>query len=218
MPLSRHAAVVLDDRDPEQAGRLQVMIPTLSGTDAPWPDWVPPRLPGCAGEEGAGLVWIPPQQSVVVVEAEAGGAGGIWWVAGELGARSRLPAPLRADYPATSGWVDRAGDHAALLGPDGARLQAFDAAGGVAAQLRAASSGVRVEGARIDLTGPGATPAHPYLLTAAFFADLALVLAEVVAVGAASAIPTPATSQMILDLATSLSAGAPYLSRRIRGD
>lgn len=81
---------------------------------------------------------------------------------------------------------------------------------------------VQISGVTIELGGGTIPPIHPYLLTMTYLSDLLLVLADVVAIGAAIPTMTPfvatnATS-MIAKIGTSLGAGAPYLSTRISGD
>ncbi len=83
-------------------------------------------------------------------------------------------------------------------------------------------SAVQINGGTIEMGGGVIPPIHGYILSLTFLADLALLAADVVAAGAAipSMSPYVATNatNMIAKIATSLSAGAPYLSTRISGD
>lgn len=90
------------------------------------------------------------------------------------------------------------------------------------AAAKLSGTAVQINGGTIEL-GDGVTPPlNPYLLTLSFFADLALVLPEIVAIGAGIpsglAVPAPNAGTMAGKIATSLGAGAPYLSTRITGD
>jgi hypothetical protein len=126
-------------------------------------------------------------------------------------------------------------DQAALMSPGGDALQMGPTdvilmhRDGVAnLSLRsgdlAALSGttVQISGANIQLGGGVVAPTNPYILSMAFLTALNLVLAEVIAIGAGIPaglpVPTPNTTLMQGNIATSLAAGAPYLSTRINGD
>lgn len=211
MPVTLHRAIVLDAQDPEQRGRLRLEIPTLSGPGAPYPAWVPPLL------GRAGVVWIPPPQTAVSVAVDASGAR--WIGIQDAGA---LPAQVRAEYPDAAGLVDPSGVASVVAAPQAGVVAEVRAApdADATARLQLADAVARLQGSLIYLQAPdaGAPPLHPYLLTTAFLADLAAVLTEIAAGLALVPAPAPLTTQMAADIGASLSAGAPYLSTRIRGD
>lgn len=64
--MRHYVAIVQDNADPDQVGRLQLEIPGL--LDGTHPDWIPPRAPA-----GPGLVWIPRKDDRVIVERGEGG-------------------------------------------------------------------------------------------------------------------------------------------------
>jgi hypothetical protein len=80
----------------------------------------------------------------------------------------------------------------------------------------------QINAGTIELGGGSAPPIHPYMLTLEFLADMLTVLTDVIAIGAAiptltAYVATNATT-MASKIGTSLSTGAPYLSKRIKGD
>lgn len=86
----KYRAVVLDNQDPEQVGRLQLQVPAVLGTLAS--AWALPCAP-YAGP-GVGLHAVPPVGAAVWVEFEAGNPelpiwSGGWWGHGEPPADER---------------------------------------------------------------------------------------------------------------------------------
>jgi hypothetical protein len=81
---------------------------------------------------------------------------------------------------------------------------------------------VQISGGSIELGDGSIPPTNPYILSLSFMADLALLCADVIAIGAA--IPTMSpyvatnAASMSGKIGSSLGAGAPYLSTRIYGD
>lgn len=236
MPLRYYTGFVRDNNDPEQRARLKLEIPGFTGVGVTHPSWIAARIPG--GPAGSGLFFLPPVDSVIVVEADE--AGNLRWGGGGFGAVNTLPPILAENYPRRSGFTSPEGAHGLVLDEDGGlRIEiagghvvrvAPAGDGGVPAAVEIALAGggsIRIAGGAVEVNGTaialgdGTTPPlHPFLLTNIFLAQLAGVLAEVVAIGAAATpapIPTTLTAQLIADIATSLSAGAPLLSTRIKG-
>ena len=81
---------------------------------------------------------------------------------------------------------------------------------------------VQVSGGTIELGGGTLAPLHKYILSIPFFTDLAVVMAEIAAIGAGIPlmlpVPTPGAIAMAASLPASLASGPPYLSTRITGD
>ena len=200
-------ATVVDNADPDRQGRLKLAIPGLLEEEASeHPDWIP----GCfvAGPTG-GLILIPPVGAIVTVISDRTGTG-LRWQGAPLSGRNVLPALLRASYPSRAG----------VVSPDG-------------------SSGVYVgtgeAGIEADQITLGASRDHGLLLTGAFLPDLNTVLqalavflttsstataAPQIAAAAATFLASiggpPGT--LATGITTSLTAGAPYLSVRTKGD
>ena len=114
-------ATVTDNQDPDELGRLQLLIPPLSGSDEPYPGWVQPRVPG--GSAACGMIWIPPVDSVVLVDVDQ--AGRVRWSGEAFGALNTIPDALRINYPLRAGFSSPSGDHLVLVDDDqGAIMQA----------------------------------------------------------------------------------------------
>lgn len=81
---------------------------------------------------------------------------------------------------------------------------------------------VQINGGTIELGGGVSSPGDAYILSSSFLSDLSSVCSDIIAIGAAIPSMTPyvATNAatMLANIATSLGAGAPYLSTRIFGD
>lgn len=92
--MTTYDAIVRDNRDPDELGRLRLEVPGLFGSDRLAPGWVPARI-GPAGGGGVGLWWIPPVNARVVVEI-AGAGQQLRWIGTELGRSARAPSWLRA--------------------------------------------------------------------------------------------------------------------------
>lgn len=106
-------ATVVDNLDEDELGRLSLIIPGISGTKDPHPDWIPPRVTPGAGP-ASGWFYVPPVDAVVVVERDA--AGVLRWTGGTWGAVNTIPELLAANYPRRSGFTS----------PEGATVLALD--------------------------------------------------------------------------------------------
>lgn len=130
-----YQAIVRDNRDPEQRGRLRLEVPELLGPGVVSPDWVAPRI--TAPQAGAvGWLCIPATGATVVLEANGPGhdpaARGWRWQGSEA---LDLPQALRAGYPARAGATSPDGSAVAVLGPDLAALLASTVRLGASEQL-----------------------------------------------------------------------------------
>lgn len=100
--IRRFPAIVSDNQDPEQLGRLLLEIPGIMGEDDPvHPDWIPPRV-GAAGPGVVGFLLLPPVGAATYVEVDAGGA--ISWVGADFGGKNKIPPDLLTNYPRRSGF------------------------------------------------------------------------------------------------------------------
>lgn len=106
-------ATVVDNADPDELGRLSLVIPGLSGAEDPHPEWIPPRVTPGAGP-ASGWFFVPPVDAVVVVELDS--AGALRWTGGTWGAVNTIPELLAANYPRRSGFSS----------PEGANVLALD--------------------------------------------------------------------------------------------
>jgi len=115
-PTRYYTAVVTDNEDPDELGRLRVICPELYGDGATEiPSWVAPRVyTGAAA--GAGWWFIPPVDSIVFLEASP--AGDLRWSGGTWGQVNAPPDFLTANYPHRSGFTSPEGGHALALDDD----------------------------------------------------------------------------------------------------
>lgn len=190
-----YTATVQDNDDPDKAGKLQLVIPELTGPDDPHPDWIEARIVA-GGPDAVALFWLPPNNAIVIVEADDG--GGLRWLGSTVGDVHTLPQAVVAGYPLVAGLTDPTGAHAVWLdGNEGGGVRVV--AGGTGATIKLASSSTATT--------------HPLVLGDSFLQDLQGVLTEI-ATGLA-AVPFVATNTlaMAVKVTTALSAGAPYLSR-----
>ena len=113
---SYYTAIVVDVEDPDELGRLRLIIPELYGDGATeYPGWIPPRVPAGAGA-GAGWWFVPPVDSIVLVERTP--AGDLRWTGGTWGQVNEVPAFLAANYPRRSGFTSPEGGHSLAMDED----------------------------------------------------------------------------------------------------
>jgi hypothetical protein len=160
--IGKYRATVLQNIDPEQRGRLQLMIPDVLG---PIPStWAEACVP-LAGPTGPpmGVYMVPPIGAGVWVEFEQGDLNYPVWVGCRWGAPSDIPPLVRAGLPASpSIALQTLGQHTVLISD----MPPTPATGGV--MLRSASNAMLVvndsgiyisngKGATITLVGPTVT-------------------------------------------------------------
>jgi hypothetical protein len=187
-------ATVVDNLDPDELGRLSLIIPGITGADDPHPDWIPPRVTPGAGP-ASGWFYVPPVDAVVVVELDAGGA--LRWTGGTWGAVNTIPEFLADNYPRRSGFTSPEGGHTfALDEDDGAYV--LVASGGRLVVTTDPELGAAVE---------------PVILGATFLTDLAAGLTEVLAAVSMLGLPATNLGTWIGNAQASTGGtGAPYLS------
>lgn len=111
-----YSAVVTDNADPDELGRLRVICPELYGDDVTeFPDWIPPRVGPGAGP-AAGWWFIPPVDAIVFLEESP--AGDLRWSGGAWGQVNTPPEFLAANYPRRSGFTSPEGAHSLALDED----------------------------------------------------------------------------------------------------
>jgi hypothetical protein len=95
----KYRGVVLQNVDPEQRGRLQLMIPDVLGAIPS--SWAEPCVP-LAGPTGPpmGVYMVPPIGTGVWVEFEQGDPDHPIWVGCRWGAQSNVPTMAKAGNPA----------------------------------------------------------------------------------------------------------------------
>jgi hypothetical protein len=100
------AARVNNNNDPDKMGRLEVIIPQVTGA-APHPNWAWPMatLPGA---QDRGSLWLPENQDSVWVIFEHGNPNYPTW-SGGWHAKDELHADLQTNYPSRRGLVTKAG-------------------------------------------------------------------------------------------------------------
>lgn len=187
-------AVVADNQDPDELGRLSLVIPGISGADQPHPEWIPARVTPGTGP-GAGWWFIPPVDAVVVVEVDA--AGALRWTGGTWGAVNTPPDFMVDSYARRSGFTS----------PEGAQTFALDEDSGAYVLVS--------PGARLVITSDPALGAtvEPVILGATCLGDLAAGLTEVLAAVAALGLPATNLSAWLANAqASTAGPGAPYLS------
>lgn len=117
MTVRFYSAVVSDNADPDQAGRLKLVIPEYSGSGE-YPDWVPGRLPltgpGQEDSPGAGgWISIPEVDSIVIVQVGLNAAPE--WSHAQAGEVAQVPSILRTNYPTRAGATSPDGSHGLAL-------------------------------------------------------------------------------------------------------
>ena len=97
--VGKYRATVIQNIDPEQRGRLQLMIPAVLGAIPS--TWAEPCVP-LAGPTGPpmGVYMVPPIGAGVWVEFERGDPDYPVWVGCRWGAQSDIPLAVRAGNPA----------------------------------------------------------------------------------------------------------------------
>jgi hypothetical protein len=202
-----YSAIVMDPDDPEQRGRLKLEIPEILGAGRTHPEWIHRRLP--AGPGACGLLFLPPVNSIVSVLEDL---GRLRWEGAELGDVNSLPAALADNYPARSGFSSPNGQQVlALDDSDGA---VFDLAGGL---LVGAGDVIDLRGTGVQLRSSEAATLEALILGDTFLGDLVAALAEVntalLSIGPlVGPFTTTNLTSMLVQIATALGAGAPYLS------
>jgi len=121
MSVRYYSAVVQANDDSERPGYLKLLIGGYSGPDEAYPEWIPPRL---HIGKGGGLWWIPPVDSVVIVEEED---GVLYWGPATVGSVNTIPEPFKANYPARVGLASQDGSHYLAL-ETGANVELVSAA------------------------------------------------------------------------------------------
>jgi uncharacterized protein involved in type VI secretion and phage assembly len=160
--IGKYRATVLQNIDPEQRGRLQLMIPDVLGPMAS--TWAEACVP-LAGPTGPpmGVYMVPPIGAGVWAEFEQGDLNYPLWVGCRWGAQSDIPPLARAGLPASpSIALQTLGQHTILISD----MPPTPATGGV--MLRSATNAMLVvndsgiyisngKGATITLVGPTVT-------------------------------------------------------------
>ena len=114
--------------------------------------------------------------------------------------------------------LDEETNQIALVHKDGTELIILDP--GV---LKLNATALQMGAGTIELTDGTSPGLNPYLLTLAFFADLALAVTDILAINAAipGGVPVPVTpglTALAANIPTSLATGAPYLSTITSGN
>lgn len=116
-----HAAIVVDNRDPQKLGRLKLKCQTLTGADFQLPTWIEPQVQMFTSVGGGAALWLPAIKSTVILVCDVSEAmddipnerfmqnPGFKWRPAPLGKAMPLPSALAADYPNTRGFVTPAG-------------------------------------------------------------------------------------------------------------
>lgn len=111
-----YPAIVTDNDDPDQLGRLLLEIPGLLGTEDPeHPDWIYPCF-AAAGPGAAALFFIPPVGAAVYVDQDV--SGGLRWRGADFGGVNTIPPDLLVNYPRRSGFSAPGGRHLLALDDD----------------------------------------------------------------------------------------------------
>lgn len=111
-----YSAVVTDNADPDELGRLRVICPELYGdAETELPAWIAPRV-GPGTGPGSGWWWIPPVDAIVLLEASP--AGELRWSGSGWGQVNTPPSFLAANYPRRAGWTSPEGGHSVALDED----------------------------------------------------------------------------------------------------
>ena len=120
-----HFAIVTDNNDPEQRGRLKMRSQSLIGADYEMPDWIEPESPLFTSTGGGGSLFLPKIGTLVELvvavhdvdmdqmpaERFLQNPSGKWRHASHSASQDKLPLPddLRTHYPNRRGFVTPAG-------------------------------------------------------------------------------------------------------------
>lgn len=223
------AARVNNNNDPDKKGRLEIVVPQVSG-DAPHPRWAWPADSMLSPAAGYGSLFIPEKDSWVLVEFENGNPSypfwkGGWWAADEL------PDDLKTNYPKRRGFVTVSGHQLIFDDSTGADSKVIlkHASGhtitlsGTTPEVTIATTGkIVLDAAFIELVKDAVQKG---LFGTAFTTDLANVMTQLVAVLSAGTEGSP-VAQILVGLAAALPAleefianlqtgGPPYLSEKV---
>jgi len=115
------AAVVTDNADPDELGRLRVICPELYGEDGAteFPGWIAPRVPAGAGP-ASGWWFVPPVDAIVALELTP--SGELRWTGSGWGQVNTVPEFLAGNYPRRSGFTSPEGGHTLALDEDAGLL------------------------------------------------------------------------------------------------
>lgn len=157
----KYRGIVIDNNDPENLGRLKVMVPSVLGNDVVT-GWAIPCLP-YGGAADQGFFFIPEVNAGVWVEFEAGDLEYPIWVGtfwSKPGGATELPKPADSQSPPTSKIIktkkghtielaDKDGDEGIkLLHSKGAIIE-FSSNGDI--KIETNGKNIIVEGANIKL-------------------------------------------------------------------
>jgi len=169
--VGKYRATVLQNIDPEQRGRLQLMIPDVLG---PIPStWAEACTP-LAGPTGPpmGVYLVPPIGAGVWVEFEQGDVNYPIWVGCRWGAQSDIPTLAKAGLPVSPNIVMQTlGQHAMVISD----MPPTPATGGImlksatGAMVVVNDSGIYIsngKGATITMVGPTVTVNNGALVVA----------------------------------------------------
>ena len=157
----KYRGVVTNNIDPEQRGRIQVIVPAVTGTSPS--NWALPCMPVAGISEG--FFAIPPLQASVWVEYEDGDSNKPIWVGGFWGQQSEVPTTASAPPPIPPGQnivIQTTGQNSLVIS-DSAPTPA---SGGISitsttgASIIVNDSGIYIsngKGAEITLVGPTVT-------------------------------------------------------------
>lgn len=161
--MGKYRATVLLNVDPDQRGRLQLLIPDVLGPiPSTWAEACVP-LAGPTGPLGMGVYMVPPIGAGVWVEFEQGDINYPVWVGCRWGAPTDIPMPAKVGLPVSPSIVMQTlGQHALVISD----VAPTPATGGV--MLKSATnamvvvndSGIYIsngKGATISLIGPTVT-------------------------------------------------------------
>lgn len=111
-----YTAIVTDNADPDELGRLRVICPELYGDgETELPAWIPPRVGPGAGP-ASGWWWIPPVDAVVYLERTP--AGDLRWSGSGWGQVNTVPEFLAGNYPRRAGFTSPEGASSLALDED----------------------------------------------------------------------------------------------------
>lgn len=152
----KYRGTVVNNVDPEQRGRLQLMVPDVLSL-AP-SSWAEPCVP-LAGPTGPamGVYLVPPVGAGVWVEFEQGNPNNPIWVGCRWGSSSDLPSAAKEGLPASPSIVlQTAGQNSIVIsdlpGTGGIELKSRSGA-----KITIDDTGISIDngkGATVKLTGP----------------------------------------------------------------
>ncbi len=155
----KYRGIVTDNRDPENRGRIRALVPDVYGDQES--GWALPCVP-YAGK-GVGMLFLPPDQSLVWIEFEQGDPDypiwtGCFWEVGEAPATPTTPERKVLKTDSTTLTIEEAGGVSSLSFETAAGLRVtvntagVEITNGTGATIKLSAATVSLNGSALEVT------------------------------------------------------------------